>query len=394
MTRVLRIINRFNLGGITYNVTYLSRFLGENFETFLAGGPEEKGEESSLYIPQSLGLEPLVLPEMRRSVNPFTDALAIARIRKLIRSFSPHILHTHASKAGAAGRIAALTIPRRKRPIIVHTFHGHVFHGYFGPAVTGLYKVIERFLASRSDAIVAISERQKHELAVIHRICEPSKVRVIPLGFDLSRFTQGMEEKRRLFRIKHGLKDTEIVLGIIGRIVPIKNHRLFLDAVRHVVSNTGVAVKAVVVGDGETRAALEAYATELRLDDVVIFTGWMKDADVAIAGVDVVCLTSTNEGTPVSLIEAQAAGKFIVTTNVGGISDILHPFSAFLSEAGDARAYSRNLLRAVEEFKTLSADAGEAKEHVIRKFSYQRLCADMAELYEDLLNAQSRRIVP
>jgi glycosyltransferase involved in cell wall biosynthesis len=385
MIRVLRIINRFNLGGITYNVSYLSRHIDGRFETMLAGGPEEEGEESSLYIPQSLGLEPIVLPEMRRSVNPFADVRAVSRIRKLIRAFEPRIVHTHASKAGAAGRLAALTIPRSKRPVIVHTFHGHVFHGYFSPAVTAMYKIVERFLASRSDAIVAISERQKHELTAVHRICKPSKVRVIPLGFDLSRFTRGMEEKRRLFREKHGLKDAETVLGIIGRIVPIKNHRLFLDAVSYVVTHSTVPVKAVVVGDGETRASLEAYAAGLKLDGVVVFTGWMKDADVAIAGVDVVCLTSTNEGTPVSLIEAQAAGKFIVTTNVGGIADILHPYSAFLSESGDSRAYSRNLLRAVEEFGTLSADAGEAKEHVIRKFSYQRLCADMAALYDDLL---------
>src|SRR4051812_397756 len=136
MPRVLRIINRFNLGGITYNVSYLSRFMPAEYETMLIGGPEEEGEESSLFIPHSLDLQPTVLGELRRSINPLSDYFAYRRIKKIIKEFHPQVVHTHASKAGAIGRLAAIHC---KVPVIVHTFHGHVFKGYFGNAKTGLF---------------------------------------------------------------------------------------------------------------------------------------------------------------------------------------------------------------------------------------------------------------
>lgn len=146
MPKVLRIINRFNLGGISYNVSYLSKYLPEDYETLLIGGPEEAGEESSLYIPESLGLKPTLLLQLRRSINPLNDYFAYKKIKQIIREFKPDIVHTHASKAGAIGRLAAIHC---KVPVIVHTFHGHVFHGYFGTFITGVFKFIERYLAKK-----------------------------------------------------------------------------------------------------------------------------------------------------------------------------------------------------------------------------------------------------
>jgi glycosyltransferase involved in cell wall biosynthesis len=390
MPKVLRITNRFNLGGITYNVSYLSKYLPEEFETLLIGGPEEEGEESSLYIPRSLGLNPLLISEMQRSINPFQDYFAYRKIKKLIREFKPDIVHTHASKAGAIGRLAAIHCGV---PVIVHTFHGHVFQGYFSPAKTNIFKFIERYLARKSKTIVAISDIQKKELTEIHHICNKSKTVVIPLGFDLGKFTINKAEKRELFRTKYGLNDNELAIGIIGRLAPIKNHFLFIDAIAFVVKKTNKKIKALIIGDGDIKNELTAYVTQKQLtwatqaDDgaTFIFTSWIREVDVALAGLDLVALSSKNEGTPVSLIEAQAAGKFIVTTNVGGIKDILNPACGLMSELGDEPAYKNNLLNAVENFESLSKKAGVASEDVIKQFSYTRLCSDMAALYNRLL---------
>ncbi|MCW3078183.1 MAG: hypothetical protein JWO32_2792, partial [Bacteroidetes bacterium] len=312
MPKILRIINRFNLGGITYNVSYLSKYLPDEYETMLIGGPEEEGEESSLFIPHSLGLKPVIIEQLRRSINPLNDFYAYKEIKNIIRKFKPDIVHTHASKAGAIGRLAAYYCGV---PVIVHTFHGHVFNNYFSGIKTSVFKFIERSLAKKSTAIIAISAIQKKQLTEIHTICEPSKMVVIPLGFNLERFTSGIESKRDYFRKKYNIQSDELAIGIIGRLAPIKNHYLFIDAIEHALSRTQKKIKAIIIGDGETKQNLISYVNSKKIsytceagaEAAFIFTSWIKEVDVALAGLDIVCLTSNNEGTPVSLIEAQAA---------------------------------------------------------------------------------------
>lgn len=390
MPKVLRIINRFNLGGITYNVSYLSKYLPQQYDTYLIGGPEEEGEESSLYIPESLGLKPVIVEELKRSINPFSDYFAYKKIKRIIKEFKPDIVHTHASKAGAIGRLAAASC---KVPVIVHTFHGHVFKGYFSGFKTSVFKAIERYLSKKSNAIIAISEIQKKELTQEYKVCDDGKTHVIKLGFDLIKFTTNKEEKRKNFREKYLLQDDELALVIIGRLAPIKNHFLFIDAIEHITKNSNKKIKAFIVGDGETKNELINYikekklsfATQANAEALFTFTSWIREVDVALAGADLVCLTSKNEGTPVSLIEAQAAGKFIITTNVGGIKDILHTKCGQLSEANDTGTYKKNLLHAVTNFEELSKTATIASEEVIKAFSYTRLCKEMDELYKSLM---------
>ncbi|MGZ3919651.1 MAG: glycosyltransferase [Bacteroidia bacterium] len=390
MPKVLRIINRFNLGGITYNVSYLSKYLPADYETLLIGGPEEEGEESSLFIPHSLGLKPIIIHQLRRSINPLNDYFAYREIKKIIREFKPDIVHTHASKAGAIGRLAAY---HSGVPIIIHTFHGHVFNNYFSSFKTNIFKSIERSLAKKSTAIIAISNIQKYQLTQIHKICPAEKMVVIPLGFDLERFTQNIQEKREGFRKKYSIAGDELAIGIIGRLAPIKNHYLFIDAIEYLLLNTKRKFKAIIIGDGETKAALINYIEQKKLsftigtenNVTIVFTSWIKEVDMALAGLDLVCLTSDNEGTPVSLIEAQAAGRFIVTTNVGGIKDILHEGAGLLSEPGDSGQYKINLLQAVTNFDTLNKNAVDTQKAILEKFSYKRLCKDMDQLYRELL---------
>lgn len=390
LPKVLRIINRFNIGGITYNVSYLSKFLEPDYETLLVGGPEEEGEDSSLYIPQGLGLQPKVLEQFQRSISFRADYRAYQEIKKIIREFKPDIVHTHASKAGAVGRLAAIHC---KVPIIVHTFHGHVFHSYFGKLKTSFYLFIERWLAKRSTAIVAISKKQKQELSEVFRISAPEKMHVVPLGFDLTRFTKNKEENRRSFRAKYALDDDEIAIGIIGRLAPVKNHRLFIEAIAYLKKEGISNFKAFVIGDGETKQEIIACCQEMGVsysdhpDDAVnlVFTSWIKNVEWALHGLDIVALTSLNEGTPVSIIEAQAAGKYVVATNVGGIKDVLHPDCGLLSAVEDRERYFSNLALACRQLAEHKKQAEAGVEWSLSRFSYSRLVADMSHLYSTLI---------
>ena len=389
MPKVLRIINRFNIGGITYNVSYLSKYLAPEYETMLVGGPEEEGEDSSLFIPESLGLKPIVLKQFQREINLKADYAAYKEIKKIIKEFKPDIVHTHASKAGAIGRLAAISC---KVPVIIHTFHGHVFHSYFGKLKTNFYKIIERYLAKKSTAIIAISQIQKQELSETFQIASKNKIYVVPLGFDLTKFTNNKDENRKEFREKYNLSESQIAIGIIGRLAPIKNHDLFIESIAFLKENKVSNIKAFVIGDGETKQKIKntciknnvSYSENPKDEVDVIFTSWITNIDFALHGLDIVALTSLNEGTPVSIIEAQAAGKFVVSTNVGGIKDVLHPNCGLLSEVNDKNAFFMNLLKACE-LKSITAEEGV--DWAMSKFSYTRLVADMSDLYKRLLKS-------
>ena len=392
MPKVLRIINRFNLGGITYNVTYLSKYMAPEYETLLIGGDKEPGEDSSTFIPEQLGLQPILIPEMKRAISWSNDKEAYQRIKKIIKEFKPDIVHTHASKAGTIGRLAAFN---QKVPVVVHTFHGHVFHSYFGAAKTQLYKSIERYLAKRSSAIIAISDKQKQELTQVYKIASPEKTHVINLGFDLNKFKDNKEEKRKDFRKHYLLDDDEIALVIIGRLAPIKNHELFLNCFKNAQEKTKHKLRAFIVGDGETHEKLETYCSTLNLDftnfttdkrkSSVTFTSWITTIDWVLAGCDIVCLTSFNEGTPVSLIEAQAAGKPVITTNVKGVGDVVSDKTNFLVENKDEENFTQKLVLLINDVELRNRMSASGWEIVGKQFHYTRLVDDMNRLYKQLL---------
>lgn len=407
MPRVLRIINRFNLGGPTHNAAYLTRYLPTDFETLLVGGAQESYEESSGHILSDLGIDGKILHDMHREVSFWNDRKAYRRIKALIKEFKPDIVHTHAAKAGAVGRMAASDMGVKG---IVHTFHGHVFHSYFGPMRTSIFKNVERYLATRTSRIIAISEKQRTELVDEHHICADKKVCVIPLGFDLNRFHEDQARKRILFRRVYGVADDEIAIAIIGRLVPVKNHDLFLHGLKHVHERTGKKVRAFIVGDGTERERIKEQASELGMSLAmapcfnghgfgygvngtpvvqpadVTFTSWVNEIDIVHAGVDAVALTSYNEGTPVSLIEAQAANKPVVSTRVGGIENVVKDgITGLLSPTDDAEAFGTNLLRMIEDDALRARLALNGWDHVEQRFHYSRLVNDTARLYYDLI---------
>ncbi len=399
MPRVLSIINRLNLGGPAFHVAILTKYLSPEFEVLLVAGTKQDSEESSDYIVQEMGLNFESIPDMHRSLNPFKDYRSYKMLRMMIREFKPDIVHTHAAKAGALGRLAAL---HEKVPVIIHTFHGHIFHSYFSKFKTKIFLLIERYLGKRSSAIIAISERQKKDLGYKYTICKPDKINVIPLGFDLSKFTEDVEEKRKKFRSKYMLEDDEIAIGIIGRLVPVKNHPLFLASVAQVIKKTNKKVRAFIIGDGESRDFLFAEAEANNLNYTyfpknpkkadVTFCSWIKDIDVAISGLDIVAMTSYNEGTPVSLIEAQAGNTAVISTNVGGIENVvLKNQTALLVDSNNYLEFGEQLLRLVDNEELRSRLGSNGWEFVREKFHFTRMIKEVSLLYKQLLAKAKRR---
>jgi glycosyltransferase involved in cell wall biosynthesis len=321
------------------------------------------------------------------------DVKAFFQIKKLIKEYQPDIVHTHAAKAGALGRIAA---HQCGVPIILHTFHGHVFHSYFNPIKTQAFIQIERYLASISTKIIAISDLQKKELTKDFKICDDEKMEVIPLGFDLQKFANNQHEKRIAFRKKYNVDDDEIVISLVGRLVPVKNHSLFIKAIKIISEKTNKKVRFFIVGDGEERLKIEQEAAENNLSftkdnfeinkAIITFTSWIKDVDVVNAGSDIIALTSFNEGTPVSIIEAQASKRAVVSTMVGGIKDIVEEGkTALLSNSGDVEKFAENLLMLIENEHLREKFGENGGETVFKKFSYQRLVSDIEKLYNQLI---------
>jgi glycosyltransferase involved in cell wall biosynthesis len=384
--KVLRIINRFNLGGPTYNVTFLSAFLPDTYKTMLVGGKHESYEGESMFIPNKYNVNPVIVDSLQREINLKTDYKAYKDIRQIIKDYKPDIVHTHASKAGLVGRLAA---KKENVPVIIHTFHGHVFHSYFGKVKTTIFKIIERYLAKKSNAIIAISELQKKELVNIHKIVNSDKVRVVNLGFDLSKFQVNRSEKRRLFSEEYNIQVDDICIGIIGRLTPIKNHGLFLDVMSKVLNSTNKKIKVFVIGDGELMDELQEKVNLIEESlgkKVFVFTSWIKDIDLPLSRLDIVALTSHNEGTPVSLIEAQASNVPVISTNVGGVKDILDENNTgFVRDDFSTDDFSEKMLELIENKNKRDLMSQNGWSFVKDKFHYTTLCNNIDKLYKELL---------
>ena len=398
MPRILRIHNRLIIGGPTLNVLYLTKYLAPEFETLLIVGEKEDHEKDAFFLAEQMGIKTISIPDMGRSLHPYRDYKAYKNVQRIIKNFKPDIIHTHAAKPGAIGRLAATSI---SDTIIVHTYHGHVFHSYFGQLKTKFIINAERFLAKRSDVLIAISDQQKKELVEEFKIAGNDKFRIIPLGFELEKFHENQEQKRKKFREEFNLGDDEIAIGIIGRLVPVKNHSLFLEGIDYVMKTTRKKIRAFIVGDGETKKELQEKAKKMgipftSIDDTdktasLIFTSWRSDIDIVNAGLDIIVLTSLNEGTPVSLIEAQAANKPIVSTRVGGIADIvIENETALLSDMGDTPGFQKNLAKLVENEQLRNCLGKKGADHVQQKFRVERLVTDMKNLYQELLVKKKR----
>jgi glycosyltransferase involved in cell wall biosynthesis len=315
----------------------------------------------------------------------YDDAFALRRLLGLMRSYRPQIVHTHMAKAGALGRLAAR---RTGVPVVIHTFHGHVLEGYFSGWKGRAFLATERGLARMSDALVAVSPAVRDELLALG-IGRPSQWRVIPVGLDLHDLLT-REVDRAQARGALGLPETGPVIGIVGRLVAIKDHATFLDAAARVARERPDAT-FVVAGGGELRSELEARGRHL-LGDRCRFLGWMMDLPTLYAALDVMVLTSRNEGTPVALIEAGAAGKPAVATRVGGVADVvLDERTGLLARVGDVSAIASQVLRLLVNPGEAAALGAAGREWVRARFTIDRLADDLAGLYRELLEGEGAR---
>jgi glycosyltransferase involved in cell wall biosynthesis len=371
MDTVLRLITRLNIGGPARQALLLTKALRGEYETVLGAGRPPDGE-GELTDPD-VAVTPL---PFTRPLRPATDARALAATRQLLVERRPSVLHTHMAKAGAIGRVAARTV--RHRPRTVHTFHGHVLDGYFSPRTERLFVQAERTLAHLTDVLVAVSEQTRDDLLALG-IGRPEQFRVIHLGFELGGF-RAINGRSGVLRDRLPITDSDLLVGVVGRLAPIKDHELLLDAVARVAD-----VHLAVIGDGDRRRALEAQATELRIDGRVHFVGWCHDMPAALADLDAVICSSRNEGTPVALIEAGAAGLPVISTDVGGVRSIVEEdFNGIIVPVGDAPALGAALERlgADAELRTRLGSAGRARS---THFDADRLVRDIHDLYKELL---------
>jgi glycosyltransferase involved in cell wall biosynthesis len=389
--RILRVIARLNMGGPAHQAAVLSgrRLDPERFQTLLVHGRLAKGEESMAYMAEHEGARTLFLPSMGQPVLPHRDLRALAALRRLIARFRPHVVHTHTAKAGFLGRQAAL-LQRRRPPVIVHTYHGHVLEGYFGPTKSAVFRSLERRLARSSDALIGVSEATVGDLVRLG-VAGRERFRVIPLGLDLSPYEQGYEQQGAELRHRLGLGADDVLVTFVGRIVPIKRLSVLIRALA-MARGQGAPLQLAIVGDGPERPQLEALARELGVSAAVHFLGYRSDLPTVFAAAEIAALSSDNEGTPVSLIEAGAAGLPAVATHVGGVGEVVGPDAALLVPRGDDRAMGRSLARLAAD-PSLRARMGAAARHgALGRYRADRLISDIEGLYDELL--RSRPLAP
>ena len=418
--KVVRIIARLNVGGPARHVAWLEAGLrGRGVESLLVAGVVPPGEDDMGYFAESLGVRPHVIPEMSREISP-KDLITVWKLYRLFLREQPEVVHTHTAKAGTVGRAAGVLYkyltpsalwgrPRACR--FVHTYHGHIFHSYYGRWKTRLFLAVEQVLARVTDRIVVISPQQLEEIHGRFGVGRRRQFAVIPLGLDLSAFGDWAARRGRLRRA-WGAGERDVLVGIVGRLTEVKNHGLFLEAAalfkrrrasEQAASAAGAGrVRFVVVGDGHLRAELEGQARALGLGDDVEFAGLRDDPEDFYPALDVVALTSRNEGTPLTLIEAMANARAVVATAVGGVVDLLggvaewelrrpHPWQVcergVQVRPGDAEAFADALARLVSDEPLRGALGARGREYVERHYSVERLLGDVQGLYEELAGA-------
>jgi glycosyltransferase involved in cell wall biosynthesis len=386
--KIIRLITRLNIGGPAIQATRLTIDLAaRGYTTTLLHGRLGEAEGDMRYLLPAGGVDVRYLDSLRRPIAPLADARALGAILNTLRAVRPDIVHTHMAKAGLLGRIAALIYNRtsgRHHPArLVHTYHGHVLEGYFRPSVSSTFMAVERLLARHTDALIAVSARIRDELVERFHIAPRTKFHVVPLGFDLAPLAAIDEAARVSAREALQVPRDAAVVTTVGRLTAIKNHALLLDAGSIVVERAPHVV-FLIAGDGELRGDLEARAAA-DMHGHVRFLGWRRDLATIYAATDVFALTSRNEGTPVALIEAMAAGVPGVATRVGGVADVVtDPGVGTLVPADDPGELAAAIVSLLASPQTRREIGARARASVIGRFDVRRLVDDVDDLYRSM----------
>ncbi len=401
--RLLILLNRLSIGGPASNTLPLASALQEQFEILLVAGNPLPDEQSAQHLLEKYkGFKTIILPEIKRSIQPIEDIRTYKKLLQIIRDFQPQIVHTHGSKPGVLGRLAAA---KCKVPVIVHTYHGHVFKSYFSSFVSGMIIRIERMLAKKSHLLIAINEHLQQELINDFKIADASKIKLNRLGIDVHVFNDRDGVLRKQFRNEFQLDENVIAVAIVGRLVKIKQHRLFLDIADELLRKKSNQKRLCffIVGDGEEYAQLEAYSYKMghrilkRGEAVngefdIAFTSWRKDISCVMSGIDILLMTSLNEGTPVAILEAMAAGKCIISTPVGGIPELL--------KSADCGFFSSDIKEIVKHIQSLAnssddrfADGLKGRKFLSENLTVDRQAETLAQFYlKELETVQSASV--
>ena len=405
--KILRIIARLNVGGPARHVVWLTKDLQDDeFQSSLIAGTVPGGEEDMNYLAAENGIEPIYIEEMSRELSP-KDVVSLYKVYRELRRQRPDIVHTHTAKAGTIGRTAAMLyrwltwktlIGRPNKVSVVHTFHGHVFHSYYGSAKTKVFLLIEKLLARiATDRIVVISSQQFREIHKEFGVGRAGQFETVRLGIDLEPFTRSAE-KRNILRKEIGAASDELIIGFVGRLTEIKNISLFLNTAARLKAQSideSPRMRFAIAGDGHLRAELEREAANLGLNDTLVFLGNRTDTETLYAGMDIVALTSLNEGTPLSLIEAMAAGRPVISTMVGGVPDLvgdeqaqLEGFSEYERGVGISsflpEDFASGLIYLARNEKLREHIGKKGRDFVQEQYSKDRLVEDLRKLYRSL----------
>jgi glycosyltransferase involved in cell wall biosynthesis len=375
------VIARLNAGGPAHHVGLLSSRLGSPYQSLLVHGRVGAEEAPLDGFDERYPAERLELQDLGPHIRPVSDVRTLLQLMRIARRFRPHVVHTHTAKAGLIGRSVALCL--RPRPVVVHTFHGHVLEGYFSPMKTGFYRALERLLGRVSDGLIGVSDATVADLARLG-VGTPDSRYVIRLGLDLVPFLDIGPSVGGGFRREVGCVPEETLAIMVGRLVPIKRHDLALRAVA-LAHGDKTPVRLAIVGDGPLRPALERLTRELGIADRVHFLGFRGDIVSITAAADVALLSSANEGTPVALIEAAAAGIPAVATDVGGVTEVVSPATGLIVPPEDAEALGAALATLASDVALRAKMGDAARSHVADRYAAARLLQDVDALYADLL---------
>lgn len=406
--RVMRFIARLNVGGPARHVVWLhealsAEALAGEFTPLLVTGTLPPGEVDMQTFAAAHGVTPIVVPSVNREMS-LHDLVAVWDVWRLMVRMRPDVVHTHTAKAGAVGRLAgllyrfltpSLLLLRPRRCKFVHTYHGHIFHHYYGATKTRMVLFVERLLARlNTDRIIVLGEQQLREIRDTFAIGRPDQYVTVPLGIE-TQYLDMPTGKGAALRAAWGIGARETVVGIVGRLAAVKNHDLFL----RVAARSSNGTRFVVYGDGGERDRLEHSAAELKIGDRIVFAG-TREADEIFASLDVAALTSRNEGTPLAIIEAMAAGKPVVSTAVGGVVDLLGAVEQRIEANGsffeirergltapsdDAAGFSGALDHLLHDETLRHRLVERGRVYVNQTHTKQRLIDDIVGLYRGIL---------
>lgn len=392
--KVLHIITRFDKGGSAQN-TYLT-LLGlkeRNFQSYFMTGlslesemkyDEIRAQEKDIQRLEQEGIEFILCPSLVRRTNIIKDLKTFLDIWRIIKKKSPEIVHTHSSKAGLLGRLAAKLA---RIPIVVHTPHGHVFFGYFGPLKTKIFIILERLVSRITDRIIALTNKEKEDY-IKFRIANEDKFDVIYSGIELDKFKELSEDKKQNLVKEFGIPEKSLIIGTVGRLVPVKGHEFLIKAAKYIISKYPEAF-FVFTGDGPLEQNLKRQALELGINNNIIFLGWRSDAARIISVYDIFALPSLNEGMGRVLAEAMALGKPIVASNVGGIPDLVtHGKNGFLVPVRNSEKLAKYIQILIKN-KEQREKMGQVGKEMVKNFSKEKMVEKIANLYEELLTQKN-----